>query len=377
MPGQWYYKIGEKEAGPVTFQQLVEMVRSGTLVEDHGVRRELSQEWTAARDVIGLYRAAGIAKAEIGSPEPAKPPAQAMPASSGPGPAPRTSPPAAAGKPGPRRFGKIAWIGCAVAASLVALAAAYRAWSGRAILPPWVPVLGARPVVREDFHGRTLNRSLWKPAHVSGRMGPKDGRLHVLVPRGSAGRVPEEIQSLAKIEGDFDIRADYGLVSLPKVKAGEIKVEIGVVGPEGAAVVFRSIHHKEGETYGLWFHAQEQGDAPPVFLLSRTTDRAGTMRLQRSGEELIGYAAGPGEDFRELGRASFGDGPVHTLLFRGAAPATDSDTEVTFANVEIQADRIIVPGLPARAWPWLVGLAVPAAALGVFLYRRFAGRMSP
>jgi hypothetical protein len=43
----------------MSFQDLAEMIRSGTLKEDDPVRREGGSGWTAAQDVIGLLRAAG------------------------------------------------------------------------------------------------------------------------------------------------------------------------------------------------------------------------------------------------------------------------------------------------------------------------------
>ena len=59
MASQWFCKLLGREMGPLTFQELVEMVRAGTLTEDDPVRRQGSSEWSAAREVIGLFRAAG------------------------------------------------------------------------------------------------------------------------------------------------------------------------------------------------------------------------------------------------------------------------------------------------------------------------------
>ena len=81
MASRWFYKVFDQEMGPVGFGDLVEMVRTGALTESDPVRRELSEQWTPAREVIGLFRAAREPDAE------AKPsgPGPALP--SGPGPA--------------------------------------------------------------------------------------------------------------------------------------------------------------------------------------------------------------------------------------------------------------------------------------------------
>ena len=58
MASQWFCKILGREMGPVTFRDLADMVRAGTLTEEDPVRRKGAHEWTAAREVIGLFRAA-------------------------------------------------------------------------------------------------------------------------------------------------------------------------------------------------------------------------------------------------------------------------------------------------------------------------------
>ena len=64
MASQWFCKVLGQEVGPVGFRDLVEMVRAGTLKEGDAVRRQGTSEWTRARDVIGLFRAAQKQKAE-------------------------------------------------------------------------------------------------------------------------------------------------------------------------------------------------------------------------------------------------------------------------------------------------------------------------
>lgn len=70
MASEWFCRALGKEMGPVAFRDLVEMVRAGTLTEDDPVRRKGSRDWTAAGEVIGLFRAAGREVAEAAPPAP-------------------------------------------------------------------------------------------------------------------------------------------------------------------------------------------------------------------------------------------------------------------------------------------------------------------
>jgi len=55
---QWYRKGPESELGPLSFPELVRMIRDGALREDDLVRRAEQSKWQRASDVIGLFRAA-------------------------------------------------------------------------------------------------------------------------------------------------------------------------------------------------------------------------------------------------------------------------------------------------------------------------------
>ena len=70
MASRWFYKVFDQEMGPVGFQDLAELVRAGTLTEEDRVRREFSEEWTPAREVIGLFRTRQGPAAEAKPPEP-------------------------------------------------------------------------------------------------------------------------------------------------------------------------------------------------------------------------------------------------------------------------------------------------------------------
>ncbi len=59
MATRWFRKDDGREVGPVTFKDLAEMLRAGTLHENDRLRMEHGSQWVAARDVIGLLRAAG------------------------------------------------------------------------------------------------------------------------------------------------------------------------------------------------------------------------------------------------------------------------------------------------------------------------------
>lgn len=137
MASQWFCRVLGQEMGPLTFQGLVQMVHSGTLTEDDPVRRMESNEWTAAREVIGLFRAAR------------QQPAEAEPAQ-GPGAPDTTEDPS----PKSRRIGKreLTWGG----GGLVLLLAILAVWGWWATRTPRFPKSEAREIrpVDEQFLDR-------------------------------------------------------------------------------------------------------------------------------------------------------------------------------------------------------------------------------
>jgi hypothetical protein len=143
--------------GPVGFQDLVEMVRAGTLTEDDRVRREFSEQWTPAREVIGLFRAAQAPAAEPKPPEP-------EPAPSGPQAEPYSPEVAAAAPTARRRQWRIPRIGlgAAITAAVVLGVAAivgYELWSHRK--SPIFPESAAkrpRPVDRQTLEAIRASR---------------------------------------------------------------------------------------------------------------------------------------------------------------------------------------------------------------------------
>ena len=57
MASQWMYDIGGLQFGPVSFLNLAELISSRQLGEDDLVRRNGSDDWTRASDVVGLMHA--------------------------------------------------------------------------------------------------------------------------------------------------------------------------------------------------------------------------------------------------------------------------------------------------------------------------------
>jgi hypothetical protein len=83
-----------QEVGPVSFQDMAEMVRAGTLKEDDQVRRKGTSQWIPAREVVGLFREAKKQPARTapagGQTKPASPPGEPD-AQAHPEPQPRRS----------------------------------------------------------------------------------------------------------------------------------------------------------------------------------------------------------------------------------------------------------------------------------------------
>ncbi|WP_417383430.1 DUF4339 domain-containing protein [Gimesia sp.] len=58
MATNWHYKQSDQEVGPVTFRQLVEMVREEQLLPETMVRPDYMDEWQRADSVVGLFHMA-------------------------------------------------------------------------------------------------------------------------------------------------------------------------------------------------------------------------------------------------------------------------------------------------------------------------------
>jgi hypothetical protein len=158
MASRWFYRLGDQEWGPVAFHDLAALVRTGRLTENDRVRRDVSQEWTAASEVIGLFRTAEAqtpvgdsarSATALGSSK-AVAMSTAVPAGNAKGgrappaavaPAARTaenvqSQSPAPGMAAPRRrrrpLGRRAWLGMAGGtAAVLAAIAGYKTWSNR------------------------------------------------------------------------------------------------------------------------------------------------------------------------------------------------------------------------------------------------------
>lgn len=172
MASRWFYRVFDQELGPLGFQDLAEMVGAGTLTEDDRVRREFSDKWIAAREVIGLFRAAQGPAAETKPPEPESAP-------SAPEPKPR-SPEAATAPPTarPRRW-RIPRIGLRVG-----IAAAI------------VLVVGA--IVAYEFWSHRRSRIFPESALKRPRPADRESLVTVLGPRPKVPSIPDLKEGVAK-----------------------------------------------------------------------------------------------------------------------------------------------------------------------------------
>lgn len=160
MASKWLCKMDGVKVGPVTFQELVELVRAGGLGEDDLVTRETVEHWVPAREVVGLFRSAGkqpaeeaskpdepepkVAPAEVAAARGSPPSAKAVPVTEPPKPAPsaaaasaETDEPVTAAEPSdlsgpaPKRFrpGKRGWLAIAGVLAVVVAAFSFNWWS--------------------------------------------------------------------------------------------------------------------------------------------------------------------------------------------------------------------------------------------------------
>jgi hypothetical protein len=233
----------------------------------------------------------------------------------------------------------------------------------------------------EGFTGGSFDRRKWMliPQSPPGVQFDLSGdSLHIIVPPGPSGRPAASFRANFQIEGDFELRMDYQIGSLPKPKNEWVNVEIFVDGTDGFAAVIRTNHAAQGHGYTMWFDPRDKAKAQGVWKHVPTSDQSGTLRLQRLGSEVHYWAAAPAKDLNRIGSVAFGSGPIHHIEFRVIAPKLESPVELTLDSIAVKADRLIERERPAtsRFGPrsWIGGVAVVGgsamATLVWFWYRR-------
>ncbi|MDO4857604.1 MAG: DUF4339 domain-containing protein [Thermoguttaceae bacterium] len=79
MAVQWYYKMAGKEIGPFTSQELKQLADEKRITPNDPVRRDTDKEWTLAKNVKGLFPAAGAIPMGVAVPVPPKEPPVVVP----------------------------------------------------------------------------------------------------------------------------------------------------------------------------------------------------------------------------------------------------------------------------------------------------------
>jgi prepilin-type N-terminal cleavage/methylation domain-containing protein/prepilin-type processing-associated H-X9-DG protein len=247
-----------------------------------------------------------------------------------------------------------------------------------------------------DFRTQPYDRWLFR-TNVSGTKGRWDGRgpgLRALLPPGRAGRPPILFYGLLRIEGDFEVVADYAIARLPRPKAsrpGKEKdkekdkdraedesnsIELVVSAPAHMAAVVRA-HDPAGERCGFSAHSPEGADASGNRPAKGPTGRLG---LRRVGDLLSFLREGAGGTLEEIGSTRFGDQPITGLALQVFAKNTADGIDVRFDSLRIHADRIVPTEGPEAAggWGWVawaaLGLLAVVAVGGLVAWRRSADR---
>ncbi len=144
-----------------------------------------------------------------------------------------------------------------------------------------------------DFTRQSYDRWLFRPeaALDGGRWDTKGNGLHASVPKGQPSRGPLRFRGLMHLEGDFEIVADFEIISLPRpaepppkgtVKDPTNNIEIFLYAPEVMVTVFRD-HRPSGEGWGFYARSPEGGSTLRHF---PATGKSGRLGVRRSGDQL-------------------------------------------------------------------------------------------
>lgn len=224
--------------------------------------------------------------------------------------------------------------------------------------------------IKETFSGRDFDHARWTLSNTSVAITKVDfsrGVMRLIVPPGPDMRPLMGLSSRFGLEGDFDVRVDYTIRSLPKPEKEWVNLSIFVSGPDGMAAISRTNDAGSGHGYSRWFQPRAGIIMAPLAMNVPSDDKAGTLRLERLGKELRYYAGGRGRPLHQIGAVDFGDRPIDTVAFQVLPQPLKSSIDIEFDNISVKADRIaglvFVPRARFGTFRWiLLGLGVVALA---------------
>ena len=233
------------------------------------------------------------------------------------------------------------------------------------------------------FDSNGYDRWLFSPkaGQSGGRWKVADDGLHAVIPRGSEKRTPMWFVAEAKLEGDFEVVAEYDARALPKPRerpgmpdyAVSNGVELGLRVGETWVSVFDTMR-PTGEAVGYFIRPpggkNAYGQVPGTRPLGR-------LAARRVGSTLTLLHGEPTGDLVELGTFEIGTGPAEEVALIPKPVNTTEAIEVVFPRLMLKADRVVRLKQPPRDWTrWIaaaIGLAA-VAVLGVLARRWWAAR---
>ncbi len=237
-----------------------------------------------------------------------------------------------------------------------------------------------------DFTRQSYDRWLFRPEAGldGGRWDTKGNGLHASVPKGQPSRGPLRFRGLMHLEGDFEIVADFEIISLPRpaepppkgtVKDPTNNIEIFLYAPEVMVTVFRD-HRPSGEGWGFYARSPEGGSTLRHF---PATGKSGRLGVRRSGNQLTFLHSGVDETLVEMGTVTFSTEPITELGLQALALRSPDAIDVRFERLSIKADKIVrLEKPPSTGWgsgTWLTLAAVVAVFIGgIAAWRLRSGR---
>ncbi|QEH39109.1 Serine/threonine-protein kinase PrkC [Aquisphaera giovannonii] len=246
----------------------------------------------------------------------------------------------------------------------------------------------ASDAIEADFARQGIDRWLFqtKANDTGGRWEPTAAGVRATLPKGPSNNQPTQLVGQFRLEGDFEIMAEYEIESLPKATrdksakdamAPSNNVEIGMSGPDWMVTCFRSNTEAADDQIGYYAKTpagEVRFNAAP---LTRPSERRGRLGFRRVGGMLTILHDQYDGVVLETDPIRFGIEPVSEPSLRLIKLNSRDALAATYTRLDIKADRIVRFREPPRSWwskaAWPAGITLAVAAFALLLLWTFSG----